>query len=156
MTETLKPTRHRYLVMLMLFVSVVITYLDRSNISITAPAMGKELGFDNVQMADPVGLAGPSFCQIRAAGWWITSGPATSIRDPDPVAAATALLGVIGSFVALFAVRLLISAGSAIPHDQQSGGDQLVSDRERGGAIGFYVSGQFIGLAFYSLCCGWW
>src|SRR4051794_2139632 len=40
-----KPTRHRYMVMLMLFVSVVITYLDRSNISITAPAMGKELGF---------------------------------------------------------------------------------------------------------------
>ena len=50
MTISEQPTRVRYRVMLMIFVCVVITYLDRSNISITAPAMRKELGFDTVQM----------------------------------------------------------------------------------------------------------
>ena len=35
---SLKPTRHRYVVMLMIFVCVAITFLDRSNISLTAPA----------------------------------------------------------------------------------------------------------------------
>ena len=50
MTDTMKPTRQRYAVMLMIFVCVVITYLDRSNISITAPAMRRELGIDTVHM----------------------------------------------------------------------------------------------------------
>ena len=44
------PTRYRFRVMLMIFVCVVITFLDRSNISITAPAMRKELGIDTVHM----------------------------------------------------------------------------------------------------------
>ena len=52
MTQSLTeaPTRHRYVVMLMIFVSVVITFLDRSNISITAPAMRGELGLDTRHM----------------------------------------------------------------------------------------------------------
>ena len=48
MTET--PTRHRHLVMLMIFVCVAITFLDRSNISLTAPLMGKDLGIDPEHM----------------------------------------------------------------------------------------------------------
>src|SRR3569623_68952 len=44
------PTRYRFRVMLMIFVCVVITFLDRSNISITAPALRKELGIDTVHM----------------------------------------------------------------------------------------------------------
>ena len=44
------PTRSRFLVMVLLFVSVTINYLDRSNLSITAPAMRTDLGLDTVQM----------------------------------------------------------------------------------------------------------
>src|ERR1700730_15440495 len=52
MTQALaeKPTRRRYLIMLMIFVCVAITFLDRSNISITALAMRQDLGFDTVHM----------------------------------------------------------------------------------------------------------
>ena len=32
-----RPTRSRYLIMVMLFITVVINYLDRSNLSIAAP-----------------------------------------------------------------------------------------------------------------------
>ena len=66
MTQTVslseKPTRQRYLVMLMIFVSVVITFLDRSNISITAPLMRKELGIDTIHMGlilSAFGFGGP-------------------------------------------------------------------------------------------------
>ena len=45
-----KPTRHRYVVMMMIFVCVAITFLDRGNISLTAPMMGKELGIDPEHM----------------------------------------------------------------------------------------------------------
>ena len=34
-----RPTRTRFAIMVLLFVSVTINYLDRSNLSITAPAM---------------------------------------------------------------------------------------------------------------------
>src|ERR1700748_2935923 len=50
MTITEQPTRVRYRVMLMIFICVVITYLDRSNISITAAAMQKDLHIDNEHM----------------------------------------------------------------------------------------------------------
>src|SRR5438445_9947063 len=67
-----KPTRHRYLVMLMIFVCVAITFLDRSNISITAPAMRKDLGFDTVQMGWILSAFGwtYAFCQIPS-GWLV-------------------------------------------------------------------------------------
>jgi ACS family D-galactonate transporter-like MFS transporter len=156
MTQTLagadKPTRHRYLVMLMLFVSVVITYLDRSNISITAPAMGKELGFDNVQMGWILSGFGWTYAFCQIPGGWLVDHIRPRYFYPAILilwSIATAFLGVIGSFVALFALRLLIGALEAPSYMINN---QVVTswfpDRERAGAIGFYVSGQFIGLAF--------
>ena len=44
---TSKPTRHRYWIAVMLFITVVINYLDRSNISTTVVAMKEEFGMDN-------------------------------------------------------------------------------------------------------------
>src|SRR3954470_7223773 len=69
---TENPTRHRYLIMLMIFVSVVITFLDRSNISITAPAMRSELGIDTVHMGWILSAFGwtYAFCQIPG-GWLV-------------------------------------------------------------------------------------
>ena len=72
MTLTEKPTRARYVAMLMIFVSVVITFLDRSNLSITAPAMRAELGIDTVHMGWLLSAFGwtYAFCQIPG-GWLV-------------------------------------------------------------------------------------
>lgn len=65
------PSRKRFFIMVLLFITVVINYLDRSNLSIAAPALTSELGIDPVQ----VGLiflpsAGPTPpCKSRVAGW---------------------------------------------------------------------------------------
>ena len=152
MTAKQNPTRQRYVTMVMIFICVIITYLDRSNISITAPAMGKELGFDNVQMGWILSGFGWTYAFCQIPGGWLVD----HVRPPYFYPAililwslATALLGVIGSFAALFAVRLLIGALEAPSYMINN---QVVTswfpDRERAGAIGFYTSGQFIGLAF--------
>ena len=47
---TQAPTHHRYWIAVMLFITVVINYLDRSNISTTVVAMKQEFGMDNGQM----------------------------------------------------------------------------------------------------------
>lgn len=154
MTEALteKPTRARYLVMLMLFVSVVVTFMDRSNLSITAPAMRTELGIDTVHMGWILSAFGwtYAFCQIPAG--WLVDRIAPRFFYPAILilwSIATVMLGVVGSVISLICIRLLIGALEAPSYMINN---MVVSswfpDRERAGAIGFYTSGQFVGLAF--------
>lgn len=154
MTEVLaqKPTRARYLVMLMLFVSVVVTFMDRSNLSITAPAMRHDLGIDTVHMGWILSAFGwtYAFCQIPAG--WLVDRVAPRFFYPAILilwSIATVMLGVVGSVISLICIRLLIGALEAPSYMINN---MVVSswfpDRERAGAIGFYTSGQFVGLAF--------
>src|SRR5688572_668907 len=154
MTDVLteKPTRARYLVMLMLFVSVVVTFMDRSNLSITAPAMRTELGIDTVHMGWILSAFGwtYAFCQIPAG--WLVDRIAPRFFYPAILilwSIATVMLGVVGSVVSLICILLLIGALEAPSYMINN---VVVSswfpDRERAGAIGFYTSGQFVGLAF--------
>ena len=159
MTITEQPTRMRYRVMLMIFVCVVITYLDRSNISITAPAMRKELGFDTVQMGWILSAFGWTYAFGQMPGGWLVDRIRPRYFYPAILilwSLATACLGIVGSFIGLFLIRLLIGALEAPSYMINN---QVVTswfpDRERGGAIGFYISGQFIGLAFLQPLLVW-
>jgi ACS family D-galactonate transporter-like MFS transporter len=154
-----KPTRHRYLVMLMIFICVVITYLDRSNISITAPSMRKELGLDTVQMGWVLSAFGWTYAFCQMPGGWLVDRIRPRYFYPGILvlwSLATALLGIVGSFISLFLIRLLIGALEAPSYMINN---QVVTswfpDRERAGAIGFYISGQFIGLAFLQPLLVW-
>src|SRR5476649_1625311 len=151
MTDS-KPTRQRYVVMLMIFVSVVITFLDRSNISITAPAMGKELGIDTVRMGWIFTGFAWTYAFFQIPGGWLVDRIGPRFFYPGILifwSLATACLGFAGGFISLIALRLLIGALEAPSY---SINNMVVSswfpDRERAGAIGFYTSGQFVGLAF--------
>src|SRR6185312_7833521 len=91
-----------------------------------------------------------AFCQIP--GGWLVDRIGPRFFYPAILilwSLATALLGVVGGFVSLFVIRLLIGALEAPSY---SINNMVVSswfpDRERAGAIGFYTSGQFVGLAF--------
>ena len=100
MTQALsdKPTRHRYVVMLMIFICVVITYLDRSNISITAPSMRKELGLDTVQMGWILSAFGWTYALCQIPGGWLVDRIRPRYFYPGILvlwSLATALLGVV-------------------------------------------------------------
>ena len=45
------PSRKRFFIMVLLFITVVINYLDRSNLSIAAPALTSDLGIDRFMSA---------------------------------------------------------------------------------------------------------
>lgn len=66
------PSRKRYFIMVLLFITVVINYLDRSNLSIAAPALTSELGIDPVHVGLIFSAFGWTYAamQIPAAGWW--------------------------------------------------------------------------------------
>jgi len=155
----LKPTRHRYVVMLMIFVCVVITYLDRSNISITAPAMSHELGINTVHMGWILSAFGWTYAFGQIPGGWLVDRIRPRYFYPAILilwSLATVCLGIVGSFVSLFLIRLLIGALESPSYPINN---QVVTswfpDRERAGAIGFYTSGQFIGLAFLQPLLVW-
>ena len=150
MTEN--PTRYRYRVMLMIFVCVVLTFLDRSNISITAPAMRKELGIDTVHMGWILSAFGWTYAFFQMPAGWLVDRIRPRVFYPAILilwSLATAMLGVVGSVASLIALRLAIGLMEAPSYSiNNMVVTSWIPDRERAGAIGFYTSGQFVGLAF--------
>src|ERR1700759_2165209 len=153
------PTRHRRIVMLMIFVCVAITFLDRGNISLTAPLMGKELNIDPEHMGWILSGFSWTYALFQIPSGWLVDRIRPRYFYPGILilwSLATACLGIVGSFIGLFLIRLLIGALEAPSYMINN---QVVTswfpDRERGGAIGFYISGQFIGLAFLQPLLVW-
>lgn len=154
-----KPTRRRFSIMWMLFVCVVINYLDRSNLSIVAPKLTEDLHLS------PVALG----TILSAFGWTYAISQVPASRFVDRVhprllfaialalwSLATFLMGFAGSFVGLLALRLAVGVTEAPSYPIIN---RVVTtwfpERERAGSIGFYTSGQFVGLAFLTPLLAW-
>ena len=161
-----RPTGARGLIALMLFVSVVINYLDRANLAVAAPQLAKDLGLDSVQKGFVLAAFGWTYAAFQVPGGWLVD----RLRPRVLYAAAIALwslatigLGFMGSLAGLIGLRLLVGALEAPSYPINS---RVVTtwfpERERATAVGFYTSGQFVGLAvvsplLYALqnACGW-
>lgn len=154
-----QATRSRYLIMVMLFVTVVINYLDRSNLSIAAPALKDEFGLDTVHEGLILSAFGWTYAAMQIPGGWLVD------RVPPRIlyalalilwSAATFFMGFAGSFVILFVLRLAVGALEAPAYPINN---RVVTtwfpERERATAIGFYTSGQFVGLAFLTPVLAW-
>ena len=65
------PSRKRFFIMVLLFITVVINYLDRSNLSIAAPALTSELGIDPVQVGLIFSAFGWTYAAMQIPGGWL-------------------------------------------------------------------------------------
>jgi ACS family D-galactonate transporter-like MFS transporter len=138
--------------MALLFGSVVINYLDRANLSIAAPLLAKDLAIDSVKMGLVFSAFGWSYVFCQVPGGWLVDRVHPRKLYAILIAlwsVATALLGFSGSLAMLFALRLAIGAFEAPSFPINN---RVVTtwfpESERATAIGFYTSGQFVGLAF--------
>jgi ACS family D-galactonate transporter-like MFS transporter len=154
-----RPSRSRYLIMVMLFVSVTINYLDRSNLSITAPAIRAELGFDTLRMGYILSAFGWTYALCQIPGGWLVDRVSPRRLYASLIllwSMATILLGFTHTVAGLFAVRMLVGALEAPSYPINM---RVVTtwfpERERATAIGFYTSGQFVGLAFLTPLLTW-
>jgi ACS family D-galactonate transporter-like MFS transporter len=136
----------------MLFVTIAINYLDRSNLSVAAPGLAGELHFDPRRMGLVFSAFGWAYVLLQIPGGWLAD--RLSLRGLYALACllwsvATVLQGFAGSFLGLFAMRLLLGAFEAPSFPICS---RVVTawfpERERAGATGCYVAGEFVGLAF--------
>ncbi|WP_426198707.1 MFS transporter [Pseudomonas sp. DC3200b2] len=153
------PTRKRFFIMVLLFITVVINYLDRANLSIAAPALTGELGLDPTHVGLVFSAFGWTYAAMQIPGGWLVDRVPPRILYTAALllwSLATLALGFVGSFVALFALRMAVGALEAPAYPINS---RVVTtwfpERERATAVGVYTSGQFVGLAFLTPVLAW-
>jgi ACS family D-galactonate transporter-like MFS transporter len=154
-TATMSPspsTHVRFRVALMLFVTVAINYLDRSNLSVAATDLSRDLNLGPVKLGVIFSGFGWAYVVSQIPGGWLVD--RVDLRVLYAVictlwSLATLAQGFASTFLVLLGFRLLLGLFEAptFPICNKLA-TRWFPEQERAGAIGFYTSGQYIGLAF--------
>ncbi len=152
MNTSVKPTRKRFGILSLVFISVVINYLDRSNISVAATALSNELDLDKVKMGLIFSAFGWTYASLQIPGGIIVDKIRARILYTLILilwSTATLLQGFVSSFAALVGLRASIGVFEAPSFPINNAiATKWFPEEERASAIAFYTSGQYIGLAF--------
>lgn len=147
-----KPTKIRYQILFLIFVNVVINYMDRSNLAVAASDIGKEFKFSSVQMGLIFSAFSWTYLLFQIPGGILVKRFSPRIMYTASLIAwslATVMQGFAKGFATLFGLRMAtgVFEAPAFPIN-----NRVVSswfpDNERASAIAVYTSGQFLGLAF--------
>ena len=147
-----RPTKVRYQVLLLIFVNVVINYMDRSNLAVAASAIGKEYEFSSVQIGLIFSAFSWTYLLFQIPGGILVKQVTPRLLYTVSLISwslATVFQGFAKGFASLFGLRMLtgVFEAPAFPIN-----NRVVSnwfpDQERASAIAVYTSGQFLGLAF--------
>ncbi len=147
-----KPTRARYSILAAIFVSVVINYMDRSNISVAATLITDDLKLSPVQLGYIFSAFGWTYAVLQIPGGIMADRFGARIVYAVSLilwSAVTLAQGFATGFIMLFMLRLLVGVFEAPSYPINN---RIVTswfpNKERATAIAIYTSGQFIGLAF--------
>jgi len=136
----------------LVFVNVVINYLDRSNLSVAASELSKDLSLSPVEMGYIFSAFGWAYAFLQIPGGLIADryGPRFLYAFCLVTwSISTVFQGFARGFASLFALRLATGTFEAPSYPINN---RVVTswfpEQERATAIALFVSGQFIGLAF--------
>src|SRR3954453_11633797 len=121
MTDTATRTTNaaskvRVLIAAMLFIPVVINYVDRANLSIAMPAIAGEMDLSKAQQGLLLSAFGWTYAALQLPGGWLVDRIPPRVLYPACLvlwSLATVLMGVIGGFVALIVLRLAVGTFEA-------------------------------------------
>ena len=150
--KTARPTKKRYNILALIFITVVINYMDRSNISVAAAAISEDLSLTTVQMGIIFSAFAWTYSAFQIPGGIIVDYVKPRILYPLLLvlwSLATLVQGLVNSLGALIGCRAAIGLFEAPSYPCNN---KIVTswfpEEERASAIAVYTSGQFIGLAF--------
>ena len=160
MTLTSAPrSKRRYLTLFMIFVTVVICYVDRANLAVASAHIQAEFGISKTQMGYIFSAFAWTYTLCQIPGGWFLDRMGSKITYFIAImgwSIATLLQGFatgLGSLMGLRAITGLFEA-PAFPTN-----NRIVTswfpEQERASAVGFYTSGQFVGLAFLTPLLIW-
>ncbi|QRX82470.1 MFS transporter [Glaciimonas sp. PAMC28666] len=154
-----RPTHVRFFMLALVLLATIINYLDRTNLSVVAPFMSKELGIDKFHM----GLLFSAFAWTYAIAL-IPGGVVVDKFGSRVVygvslilwSIATFMQGSARSFASLLGLRLVIGTceAPAFPANARAV-TMWFPQNERGMATGIYVMGQYLGTALFSALLLW-
>ncbi len=157
--SSLRPTNTRYKVAFMLFITVIINYVDRANLAIASTHIESEFGLSTVQMGYIFSAFGWTYALLQIPGGRfldIVGSKLTYFIAIFGWSIATLLQGFSTGFLSLFGLRALTGFFEAPSFPTNN---RVISswfpEQERAGAIALYTSGQFVGLAFLTPVLIW-
>jgi len=147
-----KPTKKRYHILFLIFITVVINYMDRSNLAVAASAIGKEFSFSSVQMGLLLSAFSWTYILFQVPGGMLVKRYSPRVFYAVSLilwSVFTIMQGFVKGFITLFGLRMATGMAEAPAYPINN---RVVSswfpDGERASAIAIYTSGQFLGLAF--------
>ncbi|QKJ85007.1 D-galactonate transporter [Paramixta manurensis] len=159
LTSSVKPTRRRYLTLLMIFITVVICYVDRANLAVASAHIQKEFGISKAEMGYIFSAFAWLYTLCQIPGGWFLDRVGSRLTYFIAIfgwSIATLLQGFASGLLSLIGLRAItgIFEAPAFPTN-----NRLVTswfpEQERASAVGFYTSGQFVGLAFLTPLLIW-
>ncbi|WP_167197121.1 MFS transporter [Brevibacterium pigmentatum] len=156
---TTRPTRTRYIIAVLLFITVVINYMDRANLSIAMPALSQEFDLTTGQQGLLLSAFGWTYAAMQLPGGWLVDRVRPRVLYASCLvlwSLATLFMGMSGGFIALIILRLMVGGFEAPAYPiNNKVATAWFPERERGRVIAFYTSGQFIGLALLTPVLSW-
>ena len=141
----------RWPVVGLLTVGVIIAYVDRINLSFALPVMPKTLGLDPQLSGIALSAFFWTYAALQVPAGWVVD--RFGVKWPYTMAflfwsVISALTAGVSSFAGLLTVRLLLGAGESVvtPASMRYIGSHF-AEKERGFAIGVYMSGTKYGPA---------
>lgn len=138
--------------MALLFVTVVINYLDRSNLWIAAPSLTGEFGLNPVQLGVVFSAFGWTYTPLQIPGGWLVDRVHPQVLYPLTIflwSIATLCLELSTGLVVLIILRMtvgLFEVPSFLINNRIA--TTWFGERERATCIAVYTSAEFVGLAF--------
>ncbi|MDT2613916.1 MFS transporter [Enterococcus dongliensis] len=142
----------RYVILALVFINIVINYMDRTNVSIAMPELAKEIGLSTVQQGLIFSAFGWIYAAMQVPGGLMLDKYGSRIMYFISLfgwSLMTLFQASIHSFGQLLGLRLGVGFFEApvMPANNRAISYWFPED-ERGTAIGIYSSAQFLGLAF--------
>jgi MFS transporter, ACS family, glucarate transporter len=158
-----RKTNVRYFILAMIFILTTFNYVDRATLSIAAPIMKTELGFDAITMGLAFSAFGWAYTGMQIPGGWILD------RYGARVVYGVGLLfwsiftffqGFIGyfssAFIILFALRFLMGVAESPAFPANSRLTVMwFPTRERGMATAVFQTAQYFALAVFTPLMTW-
>jgi len=149
---TVRITRREWIVILLLVLSVVINYVDRSNLGLAMPLLERQFSFSAYRAGELLSAFFWTYALVQLFGI------AGELTDRFPVgwvlmlgyllwSTATAFTGMTTSYAALFALQLVLGLGESVAYPCYSRIFAAMPQEHRGRANAFIDAGTKLGPA---------
>jgi MFS family permease len=145
-------SRREWIVILLLVLSVVINYVDRSNLGLAMPLLERQFSFSSLRAGELLSAFFWTYALVQLFGF------AGELTDRFPVgwvlmlgyllwSTATAFTGLTTSYAALFALQLVLGLGESVAYPCYSRIFAAMPQEHRGRANAFIDAGTKLGPA---------